>query len=100
MLGYRISWGENVRGEDDGLADHLARRVGRDVDSVGSSARSATNEGGVARASPATMADVGLRDLAGVSVGSISSQHTETLIFVSKKGDKRKKGHLPRAHFS
>lgn len=36
------------------------------------------------------MADVGLRDLAGVSVGSISSQHTETLIFVSKKGDKRK----------
>lgn len=46
------------------------------------------------------MADVGLRDLAGVSVGSISSQHTETLIFVSKKGDKRKKGHLPRAHFS
>jgi hypothetical protein len=66
-------------GEDDGLSDHFASLGLGDIDSVGSSARSAANEWGVARRCPTTMADVGLGCLVGVAVGSVTSQHTETL---------------------
>lgn len=63
----------NLRGEDDGLSDHLAAlRVG-DIDGVGSSARSTAHERSIGVSSPATVADVGLWCLVGVSVGGVTS---------------------------
>ena len=70
----------NIRGEDDGLADHLARGASRDVDSVAASAGRPANERIVTGGSPATVADVALRDLAWVGVGGVTGKHTEALV--------------------
>lgn len=54
----------NLRGEDDGLTDHLALGVHGDWDGVGTRARSAADEGVVVGGGPAAMADVALGHLA------------------------------------
>ena len=69
----------NLRGENDGLTDHLALGVRWDIDGIGTGARSTTNEGGLVGGGPATMANISLADLGGISVGGGTSQHTETL---------------------
>lgn len=70
---------EDIRREDDGLSDHLARRVCGDVNSVTSSARGSADEVVVVGRGPTTMADVRLVDLVCLGVCGVAGNHTEAL---------------------
>jgi hypothetical protein len=76
---YKCSIKWALRWEDDGLSDHLALGIGRNIDSVSASAGRATNECVLVGRSPASMANVTLSDLACIGVRGGTSQHTETL---------------------
>lgn len=73
-----------LRWEDDSLSDHLALSVERNLHSISTSARCATNEVVIVRRGPASVTDVSRRYFAGISVGSCSSQHSETLRLINE----------------
>lgn len=74
---------DSLRGENDGLTDHLALRVRGNSDCVTSRAGLGTNEGVLVGGCPAPVANVALGHLVVLGVGSGSSQHAETLQTVS-----------------
>jgi len=61
------------------LSNHLAGRIGWDIDSVSSCTRSTTNKGVIIRGCPATVTDISFRHLTRVGVGSFPSNHSEPL---------------------
>lgn len=75
----------DLRREDDGLADHLALRVGRDGNCVGSGAGRSAYKVVLAGGGPAAVADVTFGDLAVIGVGGVAREHTETLNWGRKK---------------
>lgn len=70
---------ENIRRENDGLADHLALGILGDIDGVGTGARRTANKVTLVCRGPAAMADVAGGNLLGVCVGCVTGEHTEAL---------------------
>jgi len=88
----------NLRGEDDGLTDHLASGALGDGNSVGAGAGSAADESVLVGGGPAPVADVAPADLAVLGVTGITSNHTETLfqsqldiLETQTRGEKKKR---------
>lgn len=69
----------SVRRENDGLADHLALGILRDVDGVGTGARGTADEFTLVCRGPAAVADVAGGNLLGVGVGGVTGEHAEAL---------------------
>ena len=85
----------SLRGENDGLTDHLALGVRGNSDCVTSRAGLGTNEGVLVGGCPASVANVALGHLVVLGVGSGSSQHAETLQTVSNNSfPSQRKSHL------
>ena len=77
--------GSNSRGENDGLADHLALGIRGDSNCVASRAGLGTNESVLVGRCPASVTDVAFGHLVILCVGSGSSQHAETLRIISNR---------------